>query len=349
MTPAQSCDDDAGRGKVRHRDVLWHYRCFHFHRMQRLAEGSQSYRRDVVALSDCSFKVRMVATRPPRSARSVPWIATMQIGLDTLLTLTVDIEAMLGLLCCFLVQNTTSASPSGALLLCCAPAHIALFGMYGKVPPDRDRSCQAVLFISFAVTCAARVFGRRSVTARTIRRRACSGSPPADAVPGRQKSASCRLRHRHAMLGSPLRVLARRNDSRFALADDSLLAPMARSSCCTRRSAPYCHRRIEVFQRLADDTEIRSADLHDRGRVPFMAIATERDETRQKTICRASMALADVFFDRSNNPAQAPYSFACSPRTKSDSPGWRSRLRRSAARIARTSAKAWSRSRLTMT
>ena len=50
--------------------------------------------------------------------------------------------------------------------------------------------------------------------------------------------------------------------------------------------------------------------------------------------------------DRCKLPSQ---SFACKPRTKADRPVWRSRLSRSAARIARTSAKARSRSRLITT
>ncbi len=45
----------------------------------------------------------------------------MQVGLDTLLLMTVDIEAMLGLLLLFVwVQNTTfMLSPGGDLRICC--------------------------------------------------------------------------------------------------------------------------------------------------------------------------------------------------------------------------------------
>ena len=91
----------------------------------------------------------------------------MQVGLDTLLTMTVDIEAMLGLLLLFSwVQNTRIQAVAWwgfAYLL--RAGSLVLFGMYGKVSELITIDlANAALFISFAVTwTGARVFGRRSV------------------------------------------------------------------------------------------------------------------------------------------------------------------------------------------
>ena len=91
----------------------------------------------------------------------------MQIGLDALLTVTVDIEAMLGLLLLFAwVQNTSIHAVAwwgfAYLLRACS---IFLFGLYGNVSTLITIDlANAILFISFALTWAgARVFGRRSV------------------------------------------------------------------------------------------------------------------------------------------------------------------------------------------
>jgi len=91
----------------------------------------------------------------------------MQVGLDTLLLMTVDIEAMLGLLLLFAwVQNTSIHAVAwwgfAYLLRACS---IVLFGMYGTVSELITIDlANAILFISFALTWAgARVFGGRSV------------------------------------------------------------------------------------------------------------------------------------------------------------------------------------------
>lgn len=91
----------------------------------------------------------------------------MQIGLDALLTMTVDIEAMLGLLLLFAwVQNTSIHAVVwwgfAYLLRACS---IFLFGLYGNVPTLISIDlANAILFISFALTyMGARVFGRRTV------------------------------------------------------------------------------------------------------------------------------------------------------------------------------------------
>jgi hypothetical protein len=91
----------------------------------------------------------------------------MQVGLDTLLTITIDIEAMLGLLLLFAwVQNTSIHAVAwwgfAYLLRACS---IVLFGMYGTVSDLITIDlANALLFISFALTWAgARVFGGRSV------------------------------------------------------------------------------------------------------------------------------------------------------------------------------------------
>ena len=91
----------------------------------------------------------------------------MQVGLDTLLLMTVDIEAMLGLLLLFAwVQNTSIHAVAwwgfAYLLRACS---IVLFGMYGTVSELITIDlANATLFISFALTWAgARVFGGRSV------------------------------------------------------------------------------------------------------------------------------------------------------------------------------------------
>jgi hypothetical protein len=91
----------------------------------------------------------------------------MQIGLDTLLLMTVDIEAMLGLLLLFAwVQNTSIHAVAWwgfAYLL--RAGSIVLFGMYGTVSDLITIDlANATLFISFALTwTGARVFGGRSV------------------------------------------------------------------------------------------------------------------------------------------------------------------------------------------
>jgi hypothetical protein len=91
----------------------------------------------------------------------------MQVGLDTLLLMTVDIEAMLGLLLLFAwVQNTSIHAVAWwgfAYLL--RAFSIVLFGMYGTVSELITIDlANATLFISFALTWAgARVFGGRSV------------------------------------------------------------------------------------------------------------------------------------------------------------------------------------------
>ena len=91
----------------------------------------------------------------------------MQVGLDTLLLMAVDIEAMLGLLLLFAwVQNTSIYAVAwwgfAYLLRACS---IALFGMYGTAPDLVTIDlANAILFISFALTwTGARVFGGRSV------------------------------------------------------------------------------------------------------------------------------------------------------------------------------------------
>jgi hypothetical protein len=91
----------------------------------------------------------------------------MQFGLDALLTMTVDIEAMLGLLLLFVwVQNTSIRAVIwwgfAYLLRACS---IFLFGLYGTVSELITIDlANAILFISFALTWAgARVFGGRSV------------------------------------------------------------------------------------------------------------------------------------------------------------------------------------------
>ncbi len=91
----------------------------------------------------------------------------MQIGLDTLLLMTVDIEAMLGLLLLFAwVQDTRIQAVAwwgfAYLLRACS---IFLFGLYGTISELISIDlANATLFISFALTwVGARVFGRRSV------------------------------------------------------------------------------------------------------------------------------------------------------------------------------------------
>jgi hypothetical protein len=91
----------------------------------------------------------------------------MQVGLDTLLLLTVDIEAMLGLLLLFAwVQNTHIYAVAwwgfAYLLRACS---MVLFGMYGTAPDLITIDlANALLFISFALTwTGARVFGGRPV------------------------------------------------------------------------------------------------------------------------------------------------------------------------------------------
>jgi hypothetical protein len=91
----------------------------------------------------------------------------MQVGLDTLLVMTVDIEAMLGLLLLFAwVQNSSIHAVAwwGFAYLMRAGS-IFLFGMYGTVSELITIDlANAMLFISFALTwTGARVFGRRSV------------------------------------------------------------------------------------------------------------------------------------------------------------------------------------------
>jgi hypothetical protein len=90
----------------------------------------------------------------------------MQVGIDTLLLMTVDIDAMLGLLLLFAwVQNTSIQAVAwwgfAYLLRACS---IALFGMYGTASDLITIDlANATLFISFALTWSgARVFGRRS-------------------------------------------------------------------------------------------------------------------------------------------------------------------------------------------
>jgi hypothetical protein len=91
----------------------------------------------------------------------------MQVGLDTLLTMTVDIEAMLGLLLLFAwVQNTSIHAVAWwgfAYLL--RAGSIFLFGMYGTVSDLISIDlANAIMFISFALPwTGARVFGGRSV------------------------------------------------------------------------------------------------------------------------------------------------------------------------------------------
>ena len=91
----------------------------------------------------------------------------MQFGLDTLLTMTIDIEAMLGLLLLFAwVQNTSIQAVAwwgfAYLLRACS---IFFFGLYGTVSDLITIDLgNAILFISFALTwTGARVFGGRSV------------------------------------------------------------------------------------------------------------------------------------------------------------------------------------------
>src|ERR1700690_988168 len=91
----------------------------------------------------------------------------MQVGLDTLLVMTVDIEAMLGLLLLFAwVQNSSiHAVAWWGFAYLMRPGSIFLFGMYGTVSELITIDlANAMLFISFALTwTGARVFGRRSV------------------------------------------------------------------------------------------------------------------------------------------------------------------------------------------
>jgi len=91
----------------------------------------------------------------------------MQVGLDTLLMMTVDIEAMLGLLLLFAwVQNTSIHAVVwwgfAYLFRACS---IFLFGQYGNFSELITIDlANAILFISFALTWAgARIFGRRAV------------------------------------------------------------------------------------------------------------------------------------------------------------------------------------------
>jgi hypothetical protein len=91
----------------------------------------------------------------------------MQIGLDALLTMTVDIEAMLGLLLLFAWAQNKSIHAIvwwgfAYLLRACS---IFLFDMYGTVSDLITIDlANAVLFISFALTwVGVRVFGGRSV------------------------------------------------------------------------------------------------------------------------------------------------------------------------------------------
>ena len=90
-----------------------------------------------------------------------------QVGLDTLLTMTIDIEAMLGLLLLFAwVQNTGIHAVAWwgfAYLL--RALSILLFGRYGAVSDlIAIDLANAILFISFALPwTGARVFGGRSV------------------------------------------------------------------------------------------------------------------------------------------------------------------------------------------
>jgi hypothetical protein len=91
----------------------------------------------------------------------------MQVGLDTLLMMSVDIEAMLGLLLLFAwVQNTSiHAVVWWGFAYLFRAGSIFLFGQYGNVSDLVTIDlANAILFISFALTWAgARVFGRRSV------------------------------------------------------------------------------------------------------------------------------------------------------------------------------------------
>ena len=122
----------------------------------------------------------------------------MQVGLDTLLTMTVDIEAMLGLLLLFSwVQNTSIHAVAwwgfAYLLRACS---LVLFGMYGKVSDaDHDRSCQRDLvhFVCRHVGGRARVRPALRATACTCRRRRALAGRQPDAVRGRHRrtSASC--------------------------------------------------------------------------------------------------------------------------------------------------------------
>ena len=96
----------------------------------------------------------------------------MQFGLDTLLTMTIDIEAMLGLLLLFAwVQNTSIQAVAwwgfAYLLRACS---IFFFGLYGTVSDLITIDlANAILFISFALTwTGARVFGGRSVQPLTL-------------------------------------------------------------------------------------------------------------------------------------------------------------------------------------
>jgi hypothetical protein len=91
----------------------------------------------------------------------------MEVGVDTLLLMTVDIDAMLGLLLLFAwVQNTSIHAVAwwgfGYLLRACS---IGLFGMYGTASELITIDlANALLFISYAFTWSgARVFGRRPV------------------------------------------------------------------------------------------------------------------------------------------------------------------------------------------
>jgi hypothetical protein len=91
----------------------------------------------------------------------------MQVGLDTLLLMTVDIEAMLGLLLLLSwAQNTSIHAVAwwgfAYLLRACS---ILLFSMYGTVSELITIDlANALLFISFALTwTGARVFGGRTV------------------------------------------------------------------------------------------------------------------------------------------------------------------------------------------
>ena len=91
----------------------------------------------------------------------------MQVGLDTLLTMTVDIEAMLGLLLLFAwVQNTSiHAVAWWGFAYSLRALSILLFGRYRAMSDLITIDlANAILFISFALPwTGARVFGGRSV------------------------------------------------------------------------------------------------------------------------------------------------------------------------------------------
>jgi len=91
----------------------------------------------------------------------------MEVGIDTLLAVTVDIEAMLGLLLLFAwVQNTSIyAVVWWGFSYLLRAFSMFLFGRYGTAPDVITiDAANAALFISFAITwTGARVFGGRSV------------------------------------------------------------------------------------------------------------------------------------------------------------------------------------------